>query len=99
MSFNRQPQRLVQGKLVGQAPPMVVDKEGKPLDSDIQVGNGSDVTLKLEVYSYRSNKGIAARWVSMQVDNLVPFDKARDFDEVQQRAVRGLDQVQPQPLF
>jgi len=99
MSFNRQPQRLIQGKLVGQAPPLVVDKSGVPLDGDTQVGNDSDITLKLEVYTYRNGKGRAARWVSMQVDNLVPYTPVKDRDEDAVKAFRGLDEVKPQPLF
>ncbi len=47
------------------------------------VGNGSDVILKLEVYSHDTpggGKAKAIRWVSANVINLVPFETSRDLN-------------------
>lgn len=63
-------------------PPKVVDKDGRPMDGSV-VGNGSDGTLKLEVYEYTApggaGKSIAARLVGVRVENLVPFNTDTDF--------------------
>lgn len=78
------------GKTVAFAPVEVFDKEGVPFHG--AVGNGSDVTLKLEIYPYEFEgvKGIGARWVSARVDNLVPFSPGSDMTEVESEAASGL---------
>jgi hypothetical protein len=50
-------------------PPEVVDAEGKPLDK--LVGNGSAVTVKIEVYDTR--KGPGHRIEKVRVDKLVEY--------------------------
>lgn len=102
MTFRRPQQKMIRGKVVGLAPPEIVDKNGDKM-RDILVGNGSDGTVKLEVYTFDpptgGPKGLAARWLSLRVDNLVPYDGVKkDFDETQQRAVSGLAE-QPEQLF
>jgi hypothetical protein len=60
--------------------PKVVDKDGRPMDGNV-VGNGSDGTLKLEVYEHNTpggGKAIAARLVGVRVDHLVPFNPDTD---------------------
>jgi hypothetical protein len=102
MTFNRPQQKMVRGKVVGFAAPEVLDKENKRM-YDVLVGNGSDITSKLEYYTYNkpagAGKGSAVRWASTRVDNLIPFETQRDFTEEQQAAVRGLEQQPPQPEF
>jgi len=103
VSFNRPTSKLIRGKVVGFAPPEIIGNDGEPLRDQL-VGNGSDVTIKLECYKYRSpqdregRESKACRWLALRVDNLVPFQKDRDFEDDQTRAVRGLED-QPQPLF
>lgn len=100
MAFSRPTQRMIRGKVVGFAPPIITDKEGVPLEG-VLVGNGSDVTLKLETYGgnhITSGKWLAARWAALRVDSLIPFTGKRDFDEEQTKQVNGLDE-QPEPLF
>lgn len=80
--------------------PETVDKDGKPMDGSI-IGNGSDVTLKLEVYEHGTPGGgraIAARLVGVRVDNLVPFNPETDFTDAEQARVEGLKE-QPEQLF
>lgn len=101
MTFNRPQQKMVRGKVVGFAAPELLDRDGKRL-YDLLVGNGSDITTKLEYYTYNKpagGKGSAVRWASSRVDNLVPFETQRDFTEEQKQAVRGLSEQPPQPLF
>ena len=81
-------------------PPEVIDKNGQPLDG-LKVGNGSDLTLKLEVYQHPTPGGgraKAARLESVRVDNLVEFNPNTDFTEDEAEAVSGLKD-QPTPLF
>jgi len=81
-------------------PPETLDKDGKPMDGSV-IGNGSDVTLKLEVYEHNTPGGgraIAARLVGVRVDNLVPFDPETDFRPDEMARVEGLKE-QPEQLF
>lgn len=77
--------------------PKVVDKDGRPMDGSI-IGNGSDGTLKLEIYEHGTpggGKAIAARLVGVRVDNLVPFDVEEDYTDEEAKQVSGLKE-QPQ---
>jgi hypothetical protein len=99
-TFRRPQQKMMRGKVVGFAPPEVLDAQGNPL-RDILVGNGSDVTTKLAVYEHGTpggGKAKAARWEASRVDNLVPFEKDRDFEPDQEKQIRNLED-QPAPLF
>jgi hypothetical protein len=93
--LSRATQKMINGKVVGFAPPEVLGPDGKTPLRDVMIGNGSDVTTKLEVYSHGTpsgGKAKAARWASTRVDNLVPFEGKRDFSEDEEKQVRGLDQ-------
>ena len=78
-------------------PPLVLLNDGKTQYGDM-VGNGSDVTTKLEVYQHgipgSTKKAKAARWLSTRIDNLVPyapnFDPESDLSRAEQRAAKGL---------
>lgn len=78
-------------------PPAVVDKEGRPMDGSL-VGDGSDGTLKLEVYEFKApgaaKGGIAARLVGVRVENLVPIAPEDAFNAEETKDLRE----QP-PLF
>ena len=79
------------------AQPVVVDMDNRPVDGDV-VGQGSDVTLKLEVYEHPTptgGKSIAARLVGVRVDNLIEFDPDRDMDDDTREIATGLNKVQP----
>lgn len=101
IQFSRPTDRKIKGKVVGMTPPVVLDKDGNPLDG-VAVGNGSDATVKLEIYSHPTpsgGKAKAARWASMKVDNLIPFNKDTDFpDPAQREQAEGLTE-QPEQLF
>lgn len=73
-------------------PPKVVDKDGRPFDGTT-IGNGSDGTVKLEVYEHGTPGGgraIAARLVGVKVDNLVPFNPESDYTEQEAEATKDL---------
>ena len=88
--------QLRTGKKIGFAPPDVFMADGVTPLRDINIGDGSDVTTKLEVYTHfipgSPNKmGRAIRWLSSKIDNLVPFEnKSSEFTKEEQRAVKGL---------
>jgi len=102
----------IKGKLVGMVPPEVFDGT-KPLKDDEgnvvgfyplkeYVGNGSDVIVKMEVYSHGvpgqpGKKQKAMRWLSLRVDDLVPYTK-KSFDETSADMVDGFEK-QSKQLF
>lgn len=102
VAFSRPTQKMIKGKVVGLAPPEILQADGKTPLTGVLVGNGSDGTVKLEVYSHGTpggGKAKAARLLSIRVDNLIPFEMKRDFTRGQQEAVLGLEEVPPEPLF
>lgn len=87
------------GKVVAFTPVDVFDAAGVPFDG--HVGNGSDATLKIEVYEHDTpggGKAKAARWVSARIDNLIPYEPDRDLSSEQKEAASGLKE-QPEQLF
>lgn len=79
------------GKIITFTPVEVFDKEGVPFHGS--VGNGSDATLKIEVYEHSTpggGKAVAARWVSARIDNLVPFNPGTDMTAGEAEAHKGL---------
>lgn len=87
------------GKILSFKPVEVFDAAGAPYDGN--VGNGSDVTIKIEVYEHNTpggGKAKAMRWVSARIDNLVPFNPDKDLNEFEKEASAGLKD-QPEQLF
>lgn len=92
------------GKVTAFRPPIVVDKENKPWLPHIGIGNGSDLTVKVERYGYnkrmgKGGRGSAIRLVSVRVEELVPFEMKKDFTEEELKAVDGLLQQPPPAMF
>jgi hypothetical protein len=91
----------VSGRILSFTPVEVFDADGKPFDEP--VGNGSDVTLKLEVYGHNTPAGGTAkaiRWQSARIDNLVPFNNERDLNTFEKEAASGLvEQPKQEQLF
>lgn len=103
MTFTRPPNITVRGIVKGMTPPQVMEADGKtPLRN--LIGNGSDVTVKLQAYKHNvptaapGTKATAIRLEAVRVDNLVPFEMNRDFQEDEQEQVSGVKD-QPAPLF
>lgn len=89
------------GKILSFEPVKVFDAAGAPFDGN--VGNGSDATLKVEVYEHGTPGGGTAkamRWVSARIDNLIPFNPDKDLNEFEKTASDGLkDQPEQKELF
>lgn len=94
IKFSCPTSKLIAGKLMSFRVDLL-DADGKPYHEAI--GNGSDVTLRLEVYTYRKGEGRAARLKAVRVDNLVPFTR-EDFPQEDLKRVEGLLN-QPKPNF
>lgn len=101
INFSRPVDRKIKGKVIGMTPPVVLNSEGTPMDG-VAIGNGSDGTVKLEIYTHPTpsgGKAKAARWAGLKVDNLIPFNKDTDFpDPAMKEQAKGLDE-QPEQLF
>lgn len=99
-SFSRPTSTVIQGKVRGYAPPKLLDKDGVETPN-VNVGNGSDGVVKLEVYSHKTPGGgtaIAARLDSIRIDNLIPFEGNRDFTPQEREQVEGLTEARS-PLW
>src|SRR6476620_8282057 len=71
MKFTCEPNKNIGGKVVV-FQVAVLKPDGAPLTESL-IGNGSDVTIKLEYYTYRKGEGAAVRLKAVRVDNLVPY--------------------------
>jgi hypothetical protein len=94
-TFSRPVSKMIKGKVVGLAPPEVLEADGKTPLKNALIGNGSDGIIKLEVYTHGTpggGKAKAARLMSICVKNLIPFEMNRDFSEGQKEAVKGLEE-------
>ena len=89
------------GRILSFKPVDVFTADGQPFDGN--VGNGSDATLKVEVYEHNTpggGKAKAMRWVSARIDNLIPFSNERDLNEFEKEAAVGLsEQPEQKELF
>lgn len=71
ITFRRPEAKLIKNEMVKFAPPKVVNKDGEPISDNI--GNGSDVTVKVLVYD--TVKGPGHRLEAVRVDKLVEYAK------------------------
>ena len=99
--LSRPRKKIMRGKEVIFDSPKIFDKDGNPVSDSTRIGNGSDITVKCEVYAYtppgskvRAN---AIRLESVRIDNLIPFTPS-DYEPDEAKAAEGL-MDQPEPLF
>lgn len=108
MRFSRVPQKTTaRGKTLVFKPPKVLDgtkPDGKggfmPIEG-IRIGNGSTGVVKINVYEHptpQGGKSVACRFESARIDDLVPFEAARDFTDDEKANVQGLAE-QPEALW
>ncbi len=98
--FGRPQNKTMRGTQVAFTPPEARDKNGLPM-GDVNIGNGSDVTIKLEVYKHKTPLGKqarAVRWEAIQVDNLVPYDTHSDYKPEENKAFEGMDKIPIQTI-
>ena len=99
-NFSRPTKKVYKGIVKLFEPPLVINKDGEPI-ADASIGNGSDVTIKLEVYEHSTPGGgtaVAARLDTVRIDNLIPYEPKRDLPEPQQEQYEGMAD-QPERLF
>lgn len=101
INFSRPIERKVKGRVIAMTPPLVLNTEGEPVEG-LPIGNGSDGTVELEVYSHPTPSGSrakAARWAGLKIDNLIPFNKDTDFpNPAMKEQAEGLNE-QPQQVW
>jgi hypothetical protein len=102
-TFKRPTHKEWKGKEEALLPPVVLDANGIPWQSELLIGAGSDITVKCEWYSFnkpfkKGARGSAIRMVSARIDNLVPFEQNRDFTDGEKKLAEGLAE-QPKQLF
>lgn len=104
--FKREPKKEIrlrtgEMKTLIFAPPTVTMSDGSPLPQGVSIGNGSDVTVLLEVYEHATPGGgsaVAARLDGVRVDNLIPFDPTSDYTDDEKELVSPIVS-QPEHIF
>lgn len=98
MYLRRPHQSEKAGKITAYGPPKILDSDGRVFEK--MIGRGSDVTCKLQCYWGKMKLGsyYGSRLEAVRVDNLVPYEPSKDFDEREQKQVSGLSE-QPEPIF
>lgn len=63
-------------------PPRIRDKDKQPLPANVLIGNGSDGTVTVEVYTHRvpnsEKRAKAMRLYGVTLDNLIPFETTEE---------------------
>jgi hypothetical protein len=98
IAIRRPSQKIIGGKLQGLAPPVIIDKDGAPTDA--AVGNGSDVTVKCDYYTYKTPQGEpghAIRLAGIRVDSLVPYTPDKDYPEEPKELKKVVGKLNEQP--
>ena len=107
VTLRRPQQKMMRGKVIGFAPPEILDGAttlpdgSNPPLRDVLVGNGSDIVTKVEIYSHPTPGGgraRAMRWLSSRIDNLVPFQSREELTDIEEKLTRDLAD-QPKQLF
>lgn len=109
MTFSRDTQKLIRGKMVMFEPPIVLQPDpngGEPIPLiDKLVGNFSDCDVWVEIYGWNGDPlkgradGRAARFKGLLVWNLVPFESKRDFTTEERIHVSALTNQAPMPQW
>lgn len=96
MKFKRDAQKMIRGVLTPFSSPIVTKADGTVMP-DPMLGNGSDVTIGCDIYTYRKGEGLAVRLKTVRVNNLVPFTP-KSMDEEQKKQFGGMG-AQPTVSF
>jgi hypothetical protein len=74
-TFRRPTQKVIKDEIVVFNPPVVIDADGNPLTKETAIGNGSKVTVKVEIYGTRMGTGHTLE--AVRVDELVPYGNSK----------------------
>ena len=72
ITLSRRLRGWVDGKETDLSPPKVLDANNNEFTEQVQIGNGSGVTCKIELY--KGKKGNGSRLLAVRVDNLVEYN-------------------------
>lgn len=108
VTFKRPPKKEYKDYVTGAMkemtfqPPVIFDVAGNVLPNAATIiGDGSDITIKCQVYPFGGKggiaKGIATRLESVRIDNLVPYTN-RNLNPDDERQSKGL-MGQPEHTF
>lgn len=93
--------KMMKGKPVFFEPPTIIDTDGIT-KKDLIIGDGSDITCKVQVYTYKppgeQERKNAIRLASVRVDNLVPFLRERDLEGYDLQVAEDWQKKAPAPL-
>ena len=74
VTFKRPAKKLIRGEAVDLGPPDVINADNTPFDTgSVLVGNGSKVTVKVNVYDTMKGKGHTLE--AVRVDDLVVYER------------------------
>lgn len=83
--------------------PIVLDKHNLPWPQEKIIGNGSDVIVKCEYYTFKppfkSKRGSAIRLISARVEDHVPYEMNRDLTPDDAKSIKGLVDQKPMQYF
>lgn len=87
------------GRTLSFTPPKCFEADGKTPTDGTKIGNGSDLSIKMDVYVHGTpsgGKAKAMRMDSIRVDNLVPFNPDTDYTPDEKEVVdRAQDMPKP----
>lgn len=107
ISLRRPQSKVMKGVVKGFTPPEVLDGSqtlpdgSNPPLRETPIGNGTDATIKISVYTHGTpggGKARATRWEAIRVDNLVPYEGRKDFTDGEAKQVEGLAES-PKPQW
>lgn len=93
VNLSRPSELNFKGQLRGVEPPVIITKDNVPFNKDKMIGDGSDLTCKVAVRSWKSPfgvPGVSLRLESVRVDNLVEFTTDH-WPEGEAKQIKGLD--------
>lgn len=99
--LSRPQDKIMRGEKVIFQAPQLMDKDGNLLEPTIRIGNGSDVTAKVQIYYYpkpTGGSGVAMRWEGLKIDTLVPYNP-KDLNLEGQLQVEGLKEQPREQLW
>lgn len=72
VTFRRSVDKLLEG--MPQKPKKLINQDGEYIPFDQLIGNGSLVTVKVDVYNLKKMKGTGHRLEAVAVEELVPYE-------------------------
>ena len=71
--FSRPASKVINGELTEFKRPKIVNADNEEIEETVLIGNGSDVTVRVEVYDTKAH-GKGHRLNAVRIDNLVAYE-------------------------